>query len=319
MCYSAKIKADYRMFVRDFGATIDLKEFARLYGVREEGSKAKIPKALDAWFADPRLPDNAQILTAMKAYEAAEMTRLEQELFKQKQRLTKANRALEKKQTKKASEERRIATNFIASISANMAELRRPAQVEQSARIYPGDYVPVLVVENGKRIIKPMRYRCRPAGMPGNIDKRFPGVYNARHDNLEGFWRGQFGHTHGIIVATAFYEHVKRHEVEGRDLAEGEKPEDIVLEFKPDTGEDMLVACLWSRWIGVTGEELLSFAAITDEPPAEVAAAGHNRCIIPIQRGGVDKWLQPMKSDLQQLYTILDARQRPYYEHRMAA
>lgn len=108
------------MFVRDFGATIDLKEFARLYGEREQGSKAKIPKELDAWFADLRSPDNGQILAAIKAYEAAKITRLKQELFKQKQRLTKDKRALETKQTRKASEERRIATNFIDSISASM-------------------------------------------------------------------------------------------------------------------------------------------------------------------------------------------------------
>ena len=25
-------------------------------------------------------------------------------------------------------------------------------------------------------------------------------------DNLEGFWKGQFGHTHGITVVTRFYE-----------------------------------------------------------------------------------------------------------------
>jgi hypothetical protein len=30
-------------------------------------------------------------------------------------------------------------------------------------------------------------------------------------------------------------------------------------------------------------EDLWSFAAITDEPPQEVAAAGHDRCIIPIK------------------------------------
>ena len=44
----------------------------------------------------------------------------------------------------------------------------------------------------------------------------------------------------------------------------------------------MLVASLWSHWKDGE-EELDSFAAITDEPPAEVAAAGHDRCIVPIK------------------------------------
>jgi len=79
----------------------------------------------------------------------------------------------------------------------------------------------------------------------------------------------------------------------------------------------MLVACLWSRWRGGPHEpELLSFAAITDEPPAEIAAAGHDRCIIPIKPEHVDAWLNPDPRDLKALYAILDDRERPYYEHR---
>ncbi len=37
---------------------------------------------------------------------------------------------------------------------------------------------------------------------------KYPGTYNARRDNLQGFWKGQFGHTHGLIVVNAFYENV---------------------------------------------------------------------------------------------------------------
>lgn len=40
----------------------------------------------------------------------------------------------------------------------------------------------------------------------------------ARRDNLEGFWKGQFGTSHGVMVANAFYENVKAHRTEGREL-----------------------------------------------------------------------------------------------------
>lgn len=319
MCYSAKIKADYRMFVRDFGATIDLKEFARLYGAREQGSKAKIPKALDAWFADPRSPEEASIHAMIEKHDAAEMMALEQELFAQKQRLNKAARALETKPTKKATEEQRISTDKIERARARMADLRRPAGTERSVRIFPGHYTPILIVEDGRRVVKPMRYQCRPAGKPEFYDRKFPGTYNARRDNLEGFWKPLFGHTHGIMVASAFYENVARHNMEGRDRAEGEQAENVVLEFKPNTGEDMLVACLWSKWIGPKGEELLSFAAITDEPPAEVAAAGHDRCIMPIKQSHLQAWLAPNAKNLGELYDVLNDREKPYYEHRLVA
>lgn len=42
---------------------------------------------------------------------------------------------------------------------------------------------------------------------------------------------------------------------------------------------------MWSHWTDSKGPELdlLSFAAITDEPEPEVAAAGHDRTIINIK------------------------------------
>jgi putative SOS response-associated peptidase YedK len=75
---------------------------------------------------------------------------------------------------------------------------------------------------------------------------------------------------------------------------------------------------VWSEW-RAEGESLLSFAAITDEPPPEVAAAGHDRCVIPIKPENVDAWLRAGPNDLAAMYAILDNRERPYYEHRLAA
>ncbi len=67
------------------------------------------------------------------------------------------------------------------------------------------------------------------------------------------------------------------------------------------------------------GTDLFSFAAITDEPLPEVAAAGHDRCIIPIKNECLDAWLSPDPNNLAAMYAILDDRPRPYYEHRLAA
>ena len=132
-------------------------------------------------------------------------------------------------------------------------------------------------------------------------------------------WRKHFGVNHGLIIASAFYEHVLRHKAEGRALAPGETEEDMVLEFKPIGLDEMLVACIWARWQSPGQPDLLSFAAITDEPPPEVAAAGHDRCIIPIRRENVDAWLRADRTNLAAQYAILDDRERPYYEHRLAA
>lgn len=108
--------------------------------------------------------------------------------------------------------------------------------------------------------------------------------------------------------------------MEGRELRADEAEENVVLEFNPKPAHDMLIACLWSRWQGRDGEpDLLSFAAITDEPPPEIAAAGHDRCIIAIKPENIDAWLNPDPAKLDALQAILEDKDRPYYEHRLAA
>jgi len=305
--------------VRLWGADVSMKDFVRLYWDRAQGAKIKIPKAMDAAFAQPQTDEERQIKQLIDRFNAEQTTQLEQELFKQRKRLADAERTLLTKTTKAASESKRIATDKIEWALGKLSDLRRAELNDEDSRIFPGWYAPVMIQENGRRVIKPMRYQCRVAGAPAFNDAKFPGTYNARRDNLEGFWRKQFGVTHGLIVANAFFENVSKHKAEGRDLVPGEQEENVVLEFRPKPTQDMLVACLWSQWTGAGEPDLLSFAAITDEPPAEIAAAGHDRCIIPIKPEHLDAWLNPDRSNLNALHAILDDRERPYYEHRLAA
>jgi len=48
-----------------------------------------------------------------------------------------------------------------------------------------------------------------------------------------------------------------RHKAEGRELAAGEEVENLVLEFRPRPTQDMLIACLWSKWTGTGEADLL--------------------------------------------------------------
>ncbi|MGF6370887.1 putative SOS response-associated peptidase YedK [Paraburkholderia sp. RAU6.4a] len=320
MCYSAQIVADYRKFVRTFGATMDIHEFARLFFERAEGiSKAKVPKAVEHAFANPETEAQAEIAALIHRFNSDQTTKLEQELFKQRKRLADAERILQTKVTKAATEHQRIATDKIAWTKGKLDDLQRAELQPRDSRIFPGYYAPVMVLENGQRVVKPMRYQCRIAGKPASYDVKFPGTYNARRDNLEGFWKPCFGHTHGVLLVEVFYENVSKAKFEGTLLETHERDENIVLEFRPSNGELMHVACLWSRCSAPNEPDLLSFAAITDEPPPEVAAAGHDRCIIPIKPENIDAWLNPEASDLERMYAILDDRDRPYYEHRLAA
>jgi putative SOS response-associated peptidase YedK len=322
MCYSAQIRANFKQFTRMFGATLSIRDFYEIFWQRANvpASKIKIPKAMELPFLESDDEALAGIRSEIQAFNAAEAQRLETEVFAQRKRLADAERALETKVTKAASESKRIATAKVDQAMGRLDDLRRTEPKARDSRIFPGVYAPVMAIENGELVVLPMRYQCRPAGKPAFYDTKYPGTYNSRRDSFGGFWKGLYGYTHGIMMASAFYENVKRHRMEGRELREGEAEENVVLEFKPNGLDDMLVACLWSRWKGKDGEpDLLSFAAITDEPPAEVSAAGHDRCIIPIRRENVDAWLRPDPKNLAAMEVILDDRERPYYEHRLAA
>jgi putative SOS response-associated peptidase YedK len=140
------------------------------------------------------------------------------------------------------------------------------------------------------------------------IDRKLPGLYNARRDSLGKYWKEQFGVTHAVMAIESFFENVER---DGRNQ---------VLHFVPRPANTMLVACLCATWQDPNGgRPLLSFAAITDDPPAEVAAAGHDRMIVNLKPEHLDAWLSPAGRSPDELQAILGDRQTAYYEHEVLA
>ena len=158
MCYSAQVWADYRRYVRQFGAELDIKEFFDIFWRRTADSRVKIPKAMEVAFVEPKDVGEEKIKSAIDAFAAEQTVKLEQELFKQRKRLADAVRALQSSPTKAASESQRIATSKIDWAIGKLADLRRTEITGHDSRIYPGQYAPVMVSENGRRVIKPMRY-----------------------------------------------------------------------------------------------------------------------------------------------------------------
>jgi putative SOS response-associated peptidase YedK len=226
---------------------------------------------------------------------------------------------LQVKDTKKAREDVRIAKDKIATYTERLSDLRRTESRPNDSRIFPMYFAPVVIHEAGQRVIRPMRYTCRIAGKPAFYDRKFPGTYNARRDNLEGFWSQVYGKSHAILWVDSFFENVPTHLFEKRALGEGEQETNTVLHFEPNPPEPMIVACLWSHWSGNDGADLDSFAAITDEPPPEIAETGHQRCIVSLQYNNVDEWLMPADVPKARLEAILNDRVPAIYEHRRAA
>ena len=323
------VEQHLRSLARDFRAEVDWDMFETLFRERLEHRDIKVARALEANFMSPATQTGepeveGRVRSLIEAHRRIVAESLERDVFKQRKRLADARRSREEKETKRAREEERIAEGKIESLRARLVDGRRNEPVEEDRRIFPLYFAPLLVEDRGRRLVRPMRYTCRLPGKPASHDVRYPGTYNARRDSLRGYWAELYGRRHGILAITSFFENVPAHLFEGRELSAGEKPKNLVLHFDPRPRTEMLVACLWARWVstppdGPSARELYSFAAITDEPPPEVAATGHNRCVITLKRSNVDEWLAPEGVSLDRLDQILIDRERPFYEHRIAA
>lgn len=247
MCYSAMIRSEHRRYEREYGVQVSLRRYVELFWEkRRDGGWLRIPKAMRADFAEARTPAERELAELAAAADGEQARVLEAELFRQKARLAEAERALAVRASRKAEDEQRIATDKIARAQRNLADLQRSHLMQRDARIFPGHYAPLIIWQDGGRVLVPMRYQCRLPGWSEADERRRPGTYNARRDNLGHAWRKLFGHQHGVLVVTAFFENVARHKLEHRPLPAGEAEENVVLEFSPQPPADMLLACLWS-------------------------------------------------------------------------
>ena len=305
MCYSAQVVQTVRKLQRQLGVRLDYEEAEKLFFRRLDDPSISVSRGFEANFDDPSTEQERRIKDAIDSHRAGLASKLEKELFSQKSRLVNAGRALEEKETKKAREDVRIASNKIDLLTSKLSHLRRSAGRPEDDRIFPLQYAGVVIHKDGGNLLTPMRYFCRPAGKPAFYDKKFPGLYNARRDNLEKFWGEQFGRHHALMVVESFYENVKLHASERRELRDGEPEQNIVLQFTPNPPQIMLIACLWSHWTDPKDPDLCGFAAITDEPPPDVAAAGHDRCIINLQPQHLEAWLTPAGRGAKELQNIL--------------
>lgn len=318
MCYSAQVVQWIRALQREQGIRLDYAEAERLYLQRLDDRGLVISRGFDTNFDAGDDPAAAAIREAIAHFRADTAAAASAELETQRARLASAERALATRPTKRAQDETRIAAKKISTLTERLADLARKMPVSRDNRIYPRHYAGVIVHRDGSNWLTPMRYGCRPAAQPASVDRKYPGLYNARRDNLTRFWRAEFGRCHAVLVVERFYESVALHAAEHRALAAGEPERRVVLRFVPEPPEPMLVACLWSRWSRPGEADLLSFAAITDDPPAEVAAAGHDRCIINLKAKHVAAWLTPEGRSDEELQAILGAPRIPGYRYSVA-
>jgi hypothetical protein len=227
VCYSAQIWFDSHKYER-FGGALNVKEFVQLFWEKRKSGDwtRKISKAVRDAFSRPRNEAEMALakLVAESNREAA--TALGFELDKQSERLRTAEVVLAgPKPTKKAASDQRIATDKIAKAMRDLDDLARKDARERDSRMFPGQFVPVMIDLDGQRTIVPMRYQCRLPGWSKAVERKYPGTYNARRDNLEKSWDKLFTRQHAVMVVDRFYENVEK---DGKN---------VVLEFSPQNNE----------------------------------------------------------------------------------
>src|SRR3984893_2849883 len=188
MCYAAQVIQVVRKLHREMGIRLDYEEAFRLFMRRVDDPGIAISRGFEANFDNPSNDQERQIKAAIDEHRSRTATKVEKDLFSQKTRLVNAERSLKEKETKKAREEVRIATTKIETLTTKLSDLRRSETSPDDNRIFPMVYAGVIIKQDGQNVLTPMRYFCRPAGKPAFYDKKYPGLYTARRDNLEKFW-----------------------------------------------------------------------------------------------------------------------------------
>jgi putative SOS response-associated peptidase YedK len=218
------------------------------------------------------------------------------------------------------------------------------------SRIYPGNFAPVIIGATQQPTIHLQRYGAYPPSVIGD-PQRYTS-YNARRDNLGSrFWSNAFMHQHGFLVLSGFFEWVEvkdllsagvvtlkqvttefaRQAAMRREkiLASGKKykptptelkpaeQRKIIIQFQPEDAQDLLVPVIYSA-SPEPGQFHEGFAIVTDEPPPEIRAAGHDRCPIILNSEGLQAWLDHRGKSAKDLDRILSEQQRITFKHQLA-
>jgi putative SOS response-associated peptidase YedK len=219
-------------------------------------------------------------------------------------------------------------------------------------RIYPGRYAPVVMETEGKRSVEIMKYGVPPVSHAAVASGHE--AYNARRDNLTSrFWEGAFLRHHGFVVLERFFEWVpvrrllsagvvSMDQVRQEFLRQTQEREDrcrstgrvfkptptekkdpverqVIVEFFPEEEGDLLVPVIGSFVRLEDGFLDGGFAVVTDEPPSEVKAAGHDRCPVILDSETTSAWMASAHATSLEASELLGRKRRVVFRHKLAS
>lgn len=300
MCYSARIKASIKELSWEFRAQPDMDSFEDIFRARLEDPTLKVPYGLDRYFVMSKEKAENKLAPLIQQHYAAERDRSQATLRETEVELKEVSKKTGVTAEKKKGVLERRRAKLLLKLDH---ELEKITPLDD--RIYPFYAAPVIVNEGGQLKVKAMRYRAR--NLNGSEVPPQYNVFNARRDSLleARTWKPLLGKHHAVFPFFRFYEWVSR----------GGKKQEIY--FSPDKGELMWAAALYAP--GPKQSPFASFAMVTDEPPPEVAEAGHDRCPIYLAKAKWDEWLKPGNASKEELIALLGHQEKTHYNHGLAA
>lgn len=182
------------------------------------------------------------------------------------------------------------------------------AETQVDLRVLPGVEAPVARLEDGKAMLKTLRFGLIPSW--SKEPKVKFATHNARlttFDERAGreipifekpTWRGAFRSRHCVVPVSRFIEPIYTGERAGHMVA-----------FLPEEAEFLWAAGIWEKWFSAqTGEVIESFAILTDAPLPFVEKTGHDRSPVFLRESDVEKWLSSEGAEpralLQEISTL---------------
>jgi putative SOS response-associated peptidase YedK len=302
------IEADLRELEKLFRVKIDWSSFDEAYKIRNEYSLAKIPAGIDSYIIqNAETPTQKRLAGMAKSFYKSETEKATIKLKKFEQDVKDFESKL-KAGSKIKDLEEKLKTRR-ATVEQYKERIENYSKIDEKGapRIFPNFYAPVIVGRGKDQAIRLMRYHLCPAnGKELNVYKY--NLFNARKDRLldSKLWKPIFGKQHGIFPFYRFYESVA-----------GENGEAKIIYFEPKDEKIMWSAAIFEE-SKIDAGLLRSFAAVTDEPPPEVVAAGHDRCPIFLTKEEFGTWLEPNGTSKEDLVALLDRKVPTYFQHRAA-
>jgi putative SOS response-associated peptidase YedK len=195
-----------------------------------------------------------------------------------------------------------MCSNYVATritgdvLRAWNATLAPDINLEVPQHAFPWMLAPVMVREQGRRIVKMMRFGMVPYWDKG-IEKPGKPMYNARSETAAE--KREFAQSYRerrlLVPLDRFYEWVVRDGMKNK----------MRIRLEPRDGKHLMAAGLWHRWTSPAMETFEAFTILTGTPPRTILEAGHDRCPLFLMESAWDAWMEEGEKDPQELRKIL--------------